>query len=191
MIKLKPIAEAIVLTKSDDKITWGDVKIVLDTIKAEQSRLNIKGASTQVAQSVGKTFAKAGAKWALNLVTAGSAGFILDIAADHGEDVGKFLLNIGKTVTEKELKNPTSSEFKKMTGPFWEAIKLSPKVSELLDDQLEKKFIDTVILPKLKQPGSEKEPIPNMDELLGKWLNDNGALKQDADIHFQATSGNI
>ena len=170
MIKLKPIAEAIVLTKSDDKITWGDVKIVLDTIKAEQSRLNIKGASTQVAQSVGKTFAKAGAKWALNLVTAGSAGFILDIAADHGEDVGKF---------------------KKMTGPFWEAIKLSPKVSELLDDQLEKKFIDTVILPKLKQPGSEKEPIPNMDELLGKWLNDNGALKQDADIHFQATSGNI
>ena len=77
-----------------------------------------------------------------------------------------------------------------MTGPFWEAIKLSPEVSILLDDQIEKMFIDQVILPKLNNPGSESEELPNMDELLGAWLNNMG-LKDKADIHFKGTSGDL
>ena len=71
-----------------------------------------------------------------------------------------------------------------------EAIKLSPEVSILLDDKIEKMFIDQVILPKLSTPGSESEELPNMDELLGAWLNNMG-LKDKADIHFKGTSGDL
>ena len=78
-----------------------------------------------------------------------------------------------------------------MTGPFWEAIKLSPEVSMLLDDKIEKAFIDQVIIPKLKTPGAESEELPNMDELLGKYLNDMGKLKDKADIYFKGKTGDL
>jgi hypothetical protein len=191
MIKLKPIAEQVLLKEADEKVTWGDVQTLLNAVIAAQKTGGAKVAGAEIAKSGLKKFGMAGAKWAANLLTGGSAGVIIDLVADHGEDLGAFLLGLGKSVVEKELKNPKSSEFKAMTGPFWEAIKLSPEVSTLLDDKIEKAFIDQVILPKLKTPGSESEELPNMDELLGKWLNDMGKLKDKADIHFKGASGDL
>ena len=191
MIKLKPIAEQVRLKEADEKVTWGDVQTLLNAIIAAQKTGGAKVAGAEIAKSGLKKVGMAGAKWAANLLTGGTAGLFIDLVADHGEDIGGFLLNLGKSVTEKELKNPKGSEFKAMTGPFWEAIKLSPEVSMLLDDKIEKMFIDQVILPKLKTPGSESEELPNMDELLGKWLNDMGKLKDKADIHFKGASGDL
>ena len=191
MIKLKPIAEQVLLKEADEKITWGDVQTLLNAVLDAQKTGGAKVAGAEIAKSSLKKVGMAGAKWAANLLTGGTAGLFIDLVADHGEDIGGFLLNLGKSVTEKELKNPKGSEFKSMTGPFWEAIKLSPEVSILLDDKIEKMFIDQVILPKLKTPGSESEELPNMDELLGKWLNDMGKLKDKADIHFKGASGDL
>lgn len=190
MIRLKPIAENI-LQEADEKVTWGDVQKFLNAMIDAQRKGGAKEAGGEIAKSSLKKVGMAGAKWAANLVTGGSAGLIIDLVADHGEDIGGFLLNLGKSVAEKELKNPKSSEFKSMTGPFWEAIKLSPEVSQLLDDKIEKAFIDQVIVPKLKTPGAETEELPNMDELLGKWINDSANLKNKADIHFVGKSGDL
>ena len=191
MIKLKPIAEQVLLKEADEKITWGDVQTLLNAVIDAQKTGGAKVAGAEIAKSSLKKVGMAGAKWAANALTGGTAGVIIDLVASHGTDVGKFLLKLGKSVTEKELKNPKGSEFKAMTGPFWEAIKLSPEVSILLDDKIEKMFIDQVILPKLQNPGSESEELPNMDELLGAWLNDMGKLKDKADIHFKGTSGDL
>jgi hypothetical protein len=191
MIKLKPIAEHILLNEVDEKITWGDVQTLLNAVIDAQKTGGAKVAGTEIAKSSLKKVGMAGAKWAVNALTGGTAGVIIDLVASHGSDVGGFLLKLGKAVTEKELKNPKGSEFKEMTGPFWEAIKLSPEVSILLDDKIEKMFIDQVILPKLQNPGSESEELPNMDELLGAWLNDMGKLKDKADIHFKGASGDL
>ena len=190
MIKLKPIAESI-LQEADEKVTWGQARQFFDAMKNAQSIGGAKGATKELAVSFLKKAGIAGAKWAVNAATLGSGGVIMDIIADHGEDVGAFLLNLGKSVSEKGLKNPKSSEFKAMTGPFWNAIKLTPEVSQLLDDKIEKQFIDQVILPKLKDPGAENEELPNMDELLGKWLNDMADLKDVASIHFTGASGDL
>ena len=190
MIKLKPIVEQVLLKEADEKITWGDVQGLLDAIITSQNISGAKAAGKEIAKSGLKKGVLTGAKWAATLLTGGAAAIVIDIAASHGEDIGKFLLNLGKSVTTKELKNPKGSEFKAMTGPFWEAIKLSPEVSILLDDKIEKMFIDQVILPKLSTPGSESEELPNMDELLGAWLNNMG-LKDKADIHFKGTSGDL
>jgi hypothetical protein len=190
MIKLKPIVENI-LQEADEKVTWGDVQTFLNAMIDAQKTGGARGATGDIAKSSLKKVGMAGAKWAANLVTGGTAGMIIDLVADHGEDVGAFLLDLGKSVTSKELKNPKSSEFKDMTGPFWEAIKLSPEVSQLLDDKIEKAFIDQVIIPKLKSPGAESEELPNMDELLGKWLNDSAKLKDNADIYFTGKSGDL
>jgi hypothetical protein len=198
MIKLKPIAEQ-VLNEAEDTITWGDVRKFFNAMLEAQ---RLSGAK-KIAGDVGKTALKkvglAGAKWAANLVTGGAAGLVLDLVADLADvtggaidpaSVGKALLSIGKTVTDKELKNPKGSEFKAMTGPFWEAIKISPELSILLDDKIEKMFIDQVILPKLQDAGSDSEELPNMDEELGKWLNSMG-LKDKADVHFKGASGDL
>lgn len=190
MIKLKPIAENI-LQEADEKVTWGDVQTFLDAMIDAQKTGGAKGATKDIIKSSFKKVGLSGAKWAANAITLGSAGLIIDLVADHGEDIGSFVLNLGKSIAAKELKNPKSSEFKEMTGPFWEAIKLSPEVSQLLDDKIEKAFIDQVLVPKLKTPGAETEELPNMDELLGKWLNDSAKLKDKADIHFTAKSGDL
>ena len=189
MIKLKPIAEQ-VLTEADETMTWGDVNQFLSDLKLSASKGTTLNNVKDLAIGMGKTAAKSWAKGMLNTFTGGVLQTVLDVAESHGENIGSFLLNLGKEVSNNELKNPKSSEFKKMTGPFWEAVKLSPEVSTLLDDQVEKQFIDQVILPKLNTPGAESESLPNMDELLGAWLNDMG-LKDKADIHFTGNSGNL
>ena len=202
MIKLKPIAEHI-LQEAEETVTWGDVRKFFNAMLEAQRKSGTK----KIAVDVGKTALKkgglAGAKWALNFFTGGTAGFFLDLIADDladfaedtggvldPESIGKALLNIGKTISNKELKNPKGSEFKAMTGPFWEAIKISPELSILLDDKIEKMFIDQIILPKLQDVGAESEELPNMDEELGKWLNSMG-LKDKADVHFKGVSGDL
>ena len=199
MIKLKPIAEQIILTEAEETITWGDVQKFFDAMLQAQQTSGAKGLAKDAGKTVLKKVGLAGAKWAANLVTGGTASVVLDLVADFTSDtggvldpasIGKALLNIGKSISNKELKNPKGSEFKSMTGPFWEAIKISPELSILLDDKIEKMFIDQVILPKLKTPGSESAPLPNMDEELGKWLNDMG-LKDKADVHFKGVSGDL
>ena len=76
-----------------------------------------------------------------------------------------------------------------MTAPFWDAIRIDPEVSIVLDDQIEKQFIDQIIMPNLKKGGNENEKIPNMNYELGKWLNSQG-LKQ-ADIFFKGKEGEL
>ena len=189
MIKLKPIAEQI-LNEADEAVTWGDVKRLLNGLKSKALKGSTVTNVKDLAISMGKTAAKSWVKGALNTFTGGILQTVLDVAENHGEEIGSFILNLGKEVSNKELQNPKASEFKKMTGKFWESIKLSPEISILLDDQIEKQFIDQVLLPKLNTPGSDSEPLPNMDELLGKWLNEQG-LKDKADIHFTGNSGNL
>lgn len=145
MIKLKPIAEQ-VLNEADEKVTWGDVQTLLNAIIDAQKKGGAKVAGAEIAKSSLKKVGMAGAKWAANALTGGTAGVIIDLVASHGSDVGGFLLKLGKSITEKELKNPK---------------------------------------------GSESEELPNMDELLGTWLNDMGKLKDKADIYFKGTSGEL
>ena len=202
MIKLKPIAEQ-VLNEADEKVTWGDVQKAFNAMLAAQRASGTKKITADVSKTAFKKVGLAGAKWAANLVTGGAAGIVLDIVADYASEfasetggildpasIGKALFSIGKVVANKELKNPKGSEFKAMTGPFWEAIKITPELSILLDDKVEKMFIDQVILPKLQDAGAESEELPNMDEELGKWLNSMG-LKDKADIHFKGASGDL
>lgn len=198
MIKLKPIAENI-LQEADEKVTWGDVRRFFNAMLEAQRSSGTKKIATDVGKTALKKAGLAGAKWAANLLTGGTAGVVLDLVANVADatggtldptSIGKALLGIGKSVTNKELKNPKSSEFKSMTGPFWEAIKISPELSILLDDKVEKMFIDQIILPKLQDAGAESEELPNMDEELGKWLNSMG-LKDKADVHFKGVSGDL
>ena len=198
MIKLKPIAENI-LQEADEKVTWGDVRRFFNAMLEAQRSSGTKKIAADVGKTVLKKAGLAGAKWAANLLTGGTAGVVLDLVADVADatggtldpaSIGKALLGIGKSVTNKELKNPKGSEFKSMTGPFWEAIKISPELSILLDDKVEKMFIDQIILPKLQDAGAESEELPNMDEELGKWLNSMG-LKDKADVHFKGVSGDL
>jgi len=180
MIKLKPIAEQ-VLNEAEETITWGEVSKLLNSIKGKQNKAE--------AAKILKT----GGKWGASLIPGLS---IITTALDAYDNISKIkdvaqaVLSIGKSVSNDGLKNPKSSEFKNLTGPFWDALKLSPEVSTLLDDKVEAMFINQVIVPELSKPGNENQPVPNMDEELGKWLNGSG-LEDKADIHFTGKAGNL
>lgn len=183
MIKLKPIAENI-LNEAGDSVTWGDVKVLLNSLLSANKKGSSIGDAGDLAKSVGKTIAKSWVKNAIGAMTGGVYTAMLDVAEAHGEDLGKFVVNLGKNLSTAELKSPNDSKFKQMTGPFWEKLKLSPQVSSMLDDKIEAEFINTVLVPKLSDTGSDTEEIPNMDELLGAWLNNQKDLKS-ADIFFK------
>jgi len=180
MIKLKSIAENI-LNEAEETITWGEVSKLLNSIKGKQNKAEVG--------KVLKTAGKVGASLlpGLSIITT-----VLDTYDNISniKDVAKAVLSIGKSVSNDGLKNPKSSEFKNLTGPFWDALKLSPEVSILLDDKIETMFINQVIVPQLSKPGNENQPVPNMDIELGKWLNKSG-LEDKADIHFTGKSGNL
>jgi hypothetical protein len=180
MIKLKPIAEQ-VLNEAEDTITWGEVSKLLNAIKGKQNKSEVAG--------VLKTAGKWGASLIPGLSIISTAIETFENLSDI-KDVAKAVLSIGKNVSKDEMKNPKSSEFKNLTGPFWDALKLSPEVSTLLDDKVEAMFINQVIIPELGKPGNENQPIPNMDIELGKWLNSSG-LEDKAEIHFTGKSGNL
>jgi hypothetical protein len=180
MLKLKPIAEQI-LTEAENVITWGDVKQAFQIIKKAHS----KEAAIEALKKIGKL----GAAFIPGLELISKS---LDMIA-HGSDTKdllKALVTIGKNASTAELKAPKDSKWKQLTGPFWDAIKLSPDVSIMLDDKIEQEFINQVLVPELSKTDNDSLPIPNMDELLGKWLNNKG-LKQKADIHFKGKSGDL
>ena len=180
MIKLKPIAEQ-VLQEAEETITWGEVSKLLNAIKGKHNKAE--------AGAILKKAVKFGASLIPGLSIISTAIETFENLSDI-KDVAKAVLSIGKSVSNDGLKNPKSSEFKNLTGPFWDALKLSPEVSTLLDDKVEAMFINQVIVPELSKPGNENQPVPNMDEELGKWLNGSG-LEDKADIHFTGKSGNL
>ena len=176
MIKLKPIVEGL-LAEAEEQITWGDVAAAFDIIKNSQNSQEAK----QALIKGGKLFASFAP--GLELIS-GAVGLVSNVK--DVKDIAKSLFSLGKKTAEKELKNPKSSEFKKLTGPVWDAIKLSPELSQMLDDQIEAAFINTVILPKIQQGGNEDEPLPNMDIELAKWLNDSALNKTDVKMEPDA-----
>jgi len=176
MIKLKPIVEGL-LTEAEEQITWGQVALAFDAIKNAEKKEDAVGAL--------KKLGKFGLSFIPGIDAIQRSVELLDNASDV-KDIAKSLFSLGKSVSEKELKNPKASEFKKLTGPFWEAIKLSPELSTMLDDKIEAAFLNTVILPKIQQGGNEDEPIPNMDIELANWLNDLALNKTDVKMEPNA-----
>ena len=181
MIKLKPIVETILVTEAEETVTWGDVKKAFEILKKEHSKEDAIAAFKKIG-TLGAAFIP-GADLLVKSIEL--FGQIKD-----SKDIFKCLLTIGKNVSNAELKNPEDTKWKTLTGPFWKAVKLSDEVSAILDDKLEQEFINKVIVPELSKPGNDSQPLPNMDELLGKWLNDKG-LKQKSDIHFKGASGEL
>ena len=179
MIKLKPIAENI-LQEADDTPTWGEVKQAFEAIVGKQNK-------AEAASSL-KKLGKFGLSLipGIDILSKGLEAY--DSIADI-KDVAGALFSLGRSVSNDEMKNPKGSEFKQLTAPFWDAIRLDPEVSIILDDKIEKSFIDSVVLPKLNTPGNENEKIPNMNYELGKWLNSSGLNK--ADIFFKGKQGNL
>jgi hypothetical protein len=190
ILKLKPIAEQ-VLQEAGETVTWGDVRKFLNDLIDVNKKKALGGNVKSIAAGVGKTAVKGWIKGVFNTATAGTLDALLAVVDEYGEDVGKFLLNLGKNVSQAELKKPEDSKFKEMTGAFWDKVKLSATVSEMLDDKIEYEFINQVLVPELSKPGSDSQPIPNMDELLGKWLNDKKGIKQTASIHFKSKEGEL
>ena len=179
MIKLKTIVEQI-LNEDVNQPTWGEVRQSFEAIVGKKNKSDVINSLKQLG--------KFGASLipGVDLLTKGLE--IYDSMSDI-KDTASAMLTLGKSISNSELKNPKGSEFKQLTAPFWDAIRLDPEVSIILDDKIEKQFIDTVILPKLKEPGNENEKIPNMNYELGKWLNDQGLKK--ADIFFKGKSGDL
>ena len=178
MIKLKPIAEQLLL--EDTQPTWGEVKQAFEAIVGK--------ANEQEAVNSLKKLGKFGMSLIPGISVIQKGLDVYDNIKDT-KTVASALFALGKTVSNDELKNPKGSEFKQLTSPFWDAIRLDPEVSVVLDDKIEKQFIDTVLLPKLKTPGNENEPIPNMNYELGKWLNSQGL--QNSDIFFKGKQGDL
>ena len=199
MIKLKPLAEEILL-EADSQPTWGEVRGFFNDLLAKQRRAGAKEITKDVLAIAATDAVKSGFKWALGVKTAGLSILISNALNAAGVDISKDTLlkikdvaiiafKLGKEISNDQLKNPDDSKFKQLTSGFWDAVKLDPKVSKILDDKIEKQFLDQVILPKLQEPGNENEPIPNMNYELGKWLNDNG-LKT-TDIFFKGQEGDL
>lgn len=178
MIKLRTILNEVLL--KEEELTWGQVATMFDTLKKAQN----KETGRKAASSLGKI--------GLSLLGIDAITNSLDFISNSSDYLGaaKVMLKVGKDYSNMQLSNPSSSEFKKLTGPFWKSIKLSDEISTMLDDEVETMFINQVLVPKLKNPESAQEPIPNMDELLGRWLNSKG-LTANTDIQFKGRSGDL
>jgi len=178
MIRLKPIAEQLLM--EDTQPTWGEVKQAFEAIVGKENE--------QEAVNSLKKLGKFGMSLLPGIGIIQKGLDVYDNIADI-KTVATAMFALGKTVSNDELKNTKGSELKKLTAPFWDAIRLDPEVSIILDDKIEKQFIDSVLLPKLKTPGNENEPIPNMNYELGKWLNSQGL--DNADIFFKGKTGDL
>jgi len=180
MILIKPIVQEILLKEADETPTWGEVKQAFQIIISAQDK--------QDAISGLKKLGKVGVSMVPGIGFLTKAVEAVNAISDM-IDMATAMLSLGKAISNSELKNPKGSEFKNLTAPFWDAVRLDPEVSIILDDKIEKQFIDQIILPKLKDPGNENEKIPNMNYELGKWLNKQGL--KDADIFFKGKSEDL
>jgi|DEB19_MinimDraft_3_1074340.scaffolds.fasta_scaffold00723_6 hypothetical protein len=179
MIKLKPIAEQLI-QEADDMPTWGEVKQAFEAIVGKQNKDEAKKSLTKLGK-FGMSLLPG-----LDLIQKGLDAYD---SITQMKDVAGAMLSLGKAVATDQLKNPKGSEFKQLSSPFWDAIRLDPEVSVILDDKIEKQFIDQIIMPNLKKGGNDSEKIPNMNYELGKWLNKSGLDK--ADIFFKGKEGDL
>ena len=179
MIKLKPLVE-LNLQKVDDTPTWGEVNQIMVSLIGKKN----KSDAIKAISSLGKL----GISLLPGISLLSSAVSAYDSIPDF-KILAKILFNVGKEASYDLLKNPKSSEFKKLSSPFWNAVRLDPEISIILDDKIEKQFLDQIILPKLQEPGNENEKIPNMNYELGKWLNKKGLIN--ADIFFKGKQGDL
>ena len=169
------------LNEEPEVITWGDVSKLLSTIKDNQNKAS--------AMTALKGFGKLGASLLPGIDFISNAVEVIGNLGDTAE-TAKALMGISKNVSQNTLKSPNDSKLKQLTGPFWDALKLTPELSSMLDDKIETDFINQVIVPKISSGGNENEPLPNMDVELGKWLNSRG-LRDKSEVFFTGKSGNI
>jgi hypothetical protein len=192
MIKLRPIVNNILKEDDGNDVTWGNVRRFLEALQKESKTKNW-GKIIGFAKNVLRTTIEQGTIEAILKIkgglTAGPAG-VAD-AVEGAIDLGKSLMALSKMVSEAQLENPLNSQASKFKGELWDKLKLSSKVSAVLDNNIEKEFINSVLEPMISNPGNDNEPIPNIDELLGKWLNDTKGLATDADIQFKGKQGDL
>ena len=169
------------MLNEEEGLRWGDVNKIFSSLKNAKTK--------QDGLNVLKGFGKLGASLIPGYDAVANGVDLIGNAGDI-RDTAKALLSISKNISDMTLKQPKNSQLKQLTGPFWDALKISPELSTLLDDKVEVEFINSVIVPKISNPSNENELIPNMDVELGKWLNSRG-LKSAADVHFTGKSGNI
>jgi len=183
MIKLRPIVNNILLEDEGDGVTWGNVRKFLEAIQKESKTKkwgNIKAFAKNVFNSdVPETFLTG----------------VLKILGDEGTaegsvDILKSVVKIGQLISDAQLANPGNTSIADIKGPLLDKLKISQELSEILDNEIEKRFIEEKLMPILRTPGNDNEPIPNMDEVLGKWLNDQG-LTAKADVYFTGKGGEL
>lgn len=189
MIKLRPIVNNILKEDDGKTVTWGNVRRFLESIRKESKTKNW-GNIIVFAKNVLGTSIVPDAINAILKIIGGPTG--QEGGAEEGAiDLAKSLIELSKMVSQAQLENPLNSQASKFKGELWDKLKLSSKVSAILDNNIEKEFINTVLEPMISNPGNDNEPIPNIDELLGKWLNDTKGLETDADIQFKGKQGEL
>lgn len=184
VLKLKPIAEKILVEAGTLNVTWGEVRDLFIQIQQENKNRNWK----IIGNTLKKIFSSEAAPDAIQSIS--------DILSDYKNllswaELAKAVVEIASNLSKAELANPFASKISQFKGPLWDKLKLSPEVSSILDNKIEAEFIAKVLIPSLSDPGTENTPFPNMDELLGKWLNDEKKIKQNANIHFKGKVGDL
>jgi hypothetical protein len=188
MIKLRPIVNNILKEDDGETVTWGNVRRFLESIQKESKTKNW-GNIINFAKSVLHTTIVPDTAMGILKIIGGATG--QQGGAEEGViDLGKSLMSLSKMASEAQLQNPLNSQASKFKGDLWNKLKLSSQVSAVLDNNIEEEFINTVLEPMISNPGNDNEPIPNIDELLGKWLNDNGLVAK-TNIQFKGKQGDL
>ena len=182
MIKLRPIVNNILKEDDGETVTWGNVRRFLESIRKESKTKNWGNIIGFAKDVLGTSIVPDSIIAILKIIGGDEEGAV---------DLAKSLMALSKMVSQAQLENPLNSQASKFKGELWDKLKLSSKVSAILDNNTEKEFINTVLEPMISNPGNDNEPIPNIDELLGKWLNDTKGLATDADIQFKGKTGEL
>jgi hypothetical protein len=165
VLKLKPIAEQIIQEAGTLNVTWGEVRDLFLQIQQENKNRNWK----IVLSTLKNVFNSEAAPDAIQSI----AGILNDYTSlESWTELSKAVVEIASKISRAELANPFAFKISQFKGPLWDKLKLSQEISQILDDKIEKEFIEKELIPTLSRPGTENTPFPNMDELLGKWLND-------------------
>ena len=108
----------------------------------------------------------------LNMMGETAFTFALSFAGPLGTLV-KNTRRVGKLVGKLFKMYAQEPDAQTAQNPFLAALNLSDGFQELIDDQLEDKFI-AELLPQIEDmaDSNPNEPIPNMDEVIKKWIRD-------------------